>query len=65
METMTYTEALALAIERANSQMRLRGAEGWSVQDDYTYRHELARLTGEPMTTKPWDADHLRNVPQD
>ena len=54
---MTYTEALALAIERANSQMRLRGAEGWSVQDDYIYRHELARLTGEPMTTKPWDAD--------
>ena len=53
---MDYNEALTLAIEKANAQMKARGSEGWSVEDDFLYRQELARLTEEPMIHKPWDA---------
>jgi len=57
---MKYTKALALAIEKANAQMKARGSENWSIADDFLYRQELARLTGEPMIHKPWDSDeHL------
>jgi hypothetical protein len=54
---MDNTEALELAIEKANKQMRERGSENWSIADNRTYREELARLTGEPMEYKPWDKE--------
>jgi len=50
-----FTTALAAAVDKANAQIRSRGAEGWWIEDDRTYRAELARLTGEPMQRRPWD----------
>ncbi len=57
MTNLDYTTALGLAIAKANAQMEARGAEGWSLEDDRTYRDELARLTGEPLIVKPWDEE--------